>query len=70
MDATIDLALEQFRPSLKQGSILVNRGDDDETPKILFILDHSIKDGRTTSDGRQRVISRNCNSSTLIRKEI
>ena len=57
MDATIDLALEQFRPSLKQGSILVNRGDDDETPKILFILDHSIKDGRTTSDGRQRVIS-------------
>ncbi len=58
MDATVDLTLERFRPTLKQGVVLVDRADDEEEPRLLFILDHKVRDGRTDAHGRPRVISR------------
>ena len=40
-----DLVLEQHRNKLKQGAVLVDPGDTGITPKVLFIIDHSVKEG-------------------------
>ena len=58
LDATLDLILEKYRDLLKQGAILVDPNDTEETVRSLVYLDHSIQDARTTPDGRQRVVSR------------
>lgn len=58
MDATIDLVLEQNRSLLKQGTVLVDRADEGTQPKLLVILDHSIRDGNTDPSGNRIQISR------------
>ncbi len=58
MDATIDLVLEQNRSLLKQGTVLVNRADEGTQPKLLVILDHSIRDGSIDPSGNRIQISR------------
>ena len=37
--------LEQHRGKLKQGAILVDPNDDSLDPKLLFLIDHSIREG-------------------------
>lgn len=49
MQSVTDLVLEQHRNKLKQGAILVNPSDTEITPKLLFIVDHSVKDGANFS---------------------
>jgi hypothetical protein len=58
MDTTVDLVLERYRPLLKQGAVFVNPKDLGTTPRMLFIIDHSVRDGGTDIQGRDRVISR------------
>ncbi|GHC12011.1 helicase-related protein [Cerasicoccus arenae] len=58
MDAVIDLILERSRSLLKQGSILIDCNQSSETPRLLCILDHSIRDGGLDRFGQQRTISR------------
>ena len=58
MDAAIDLMLKKYRPLLKQGAILINDSDDGITPRMLYIIDHSIRDGILDKQGIQRTISR------------
>lgn len=38
------LTLDTYRATLKQGTILVDEVDDSNVPKMLFIIDHSIKE--------------------------
>jgi superfamily II DNA or RNA helicase len=45
MQAVTDLVLEAHRPKLKQGAVLVDPADLGLTPRVLFILDHSVKEG-------------------------
>jgi superfamily II DNA or RNA helicase len=45
MQALIDIVLEEHRNTLKQGAILFDPNDPGITPKVVFILDHSIKEG-------------------------
>ena len=45
MQSVIDLILEQHRPTLKQGTVLVDPADMGLTVKALFIIDHSVKEG-------------------------
>ncbi|WP_140628358.1 helicase-related protein [Methylibium rhizosphaerae] len=54
MQAVTDMVLEQHRNKLKQGAVLVAPGDMGVAPRVLFILDHSIREGADSS----RVISR------------
>lgn len=49
MQAITDMQLEMHRPKLKQGTILVDPNDDGLEPKVLFIIDHSV---RQASDDR------------------
>ena len=45
MQSVTDLVLEQHRNKLKQGAVLVDPSDMGITPKVMFIIDHSIKEG-------------------------
>ena len=49
MQAVTDIVLEQHRGKLKQGSVLVDTTDMGLTPKVLFIIDHSVKEGADSS---------------------
>ncbi|MGC9237688.1 MAG: helicase-related protein [Thiomonas sp.] len=54
MQSVIDLVLEQHRDKLKQGAVLVDPSDMSITPKVMFIIDHSVKEGADPA----RVVSR------------
>ena len=54
MQSVTDLVLEEYRTTLKQGTILVDPNDFDGTPRLLLILDHAVREG---SDP-ERVVSR------------
>ena len=45
MQSVTDLVMEQHRNKLKQGAVLVDPSDMGITPKVMFIIDHSIKEG-------------------------
>jgi hypothetical protein len=45
MQAVVDLVLENHRAKLRQGSVLIDPNDDSLTPSVLFIIDHSIRQG-------------------------
>lgn len=57
LDATVDVILERFGPVLKQGAILVDDQDPGEDLRLLFYLEHAIRDGRSARSGEPRVIS-------------
>ena len=58
LDALIDLTLERHRGLLRQGAVLLDPHDHGTEPRVLFILDHSIRDGTVRRDGQPNVISR------------
>jgi superfamily II DNA or RNA helicase len=45
MQSVTDLVLETHRNKLKQGAVLVDPADMGLTPKVMFIIDHSVKEG-------------------------
>lgn len=45
MAAVTDLVLSSHRSLLKRGTVLVDPHDDSITPKMLFVLDHSVREG-------------------------
>jgi len=58
MDSVIDLTLENLRDMLKRGSVFIDRSDEGVDPHLLFIIDHTVRDGKLDTRGEQRVISR------------
>jgi SNF2 family DNA or RNA helicase len=56
--STIDLTLERHRDLLRRGTVLVDRSDLDETPRVLFYLEHELRDARATRQGERRTISK------------
>jgi SNF2 family DNA or RNA helicase len=59
MASTTDLVLSAHRNKLKQGAVLVDPNDDGIEPKILFMVDHSIRESENAdSSGKPIVASR------------
>lgn len=44
MAALTDLVLETHQPKLKQGAVLVDPSDEGNTPKVLVMLQHSVRE--------------------------
>lgn len=44
MHSVVDIVLEQHRNKLKQGAVLVDPNDTSVVPKLMFMLDHSVKE--------------------------
>ena len=57
-DAVVQLVLERDRSLLEQGTILVDEGDEQTTPRLLVYLEHEIVDESTLPNGNRRVVSR------------
>ncbi|GIX32362.1 MAG: RNA helicase [Lysobacterales bacterium] len=58
LDATLDLILERHRHLLRRGAVLVDERDPGTVPRVLFFLEHSIRDATPTRGGEPRLISR------------
>lgn len=58
MHATTDLVLQRTRPLLKQGAVLVDPADDSQEPKVLFMVEHSVREGSADKNGSHAVASR------------
>ena len=61
MQAVVDMTLESSLGKLKQGSVLVDPNDTGTVPRIMFVLDHTIRD----SVGGDRPISRRMQFVTI-----
>jgi SNF2 family DNA or RNA helicase len=48
MAAVTDLVLSSHRSLLKRGAVLVDPNDDSTEPKVLFMLDHSVRETAST----------------------
>lgn len=44
MQSVVDLVIEQHRGKLKQGAVLVDPNDEGIEPKLMFLIDHSVKE--------------------------
>ena len=58
LDAVLDLTLERHRDLLRRGCVLVDERDPGTNPRVLFYLEHAIKDARVLPSGERRVISK------------
>jgi len=50
MHAATDLVLEAHRTKLKQGAVLVDPNDEGLEPKVLFMVDHTVRESGATSE--------------------
>lgn len=57
LEAATGLIRERYDHLMKQGAILVDDTDPGEDIAALFLLEHSVQDGRTISPGKPHVIS-------------
>jgi len=44
MHAATDLVLQAHRPKLKQGAVLVDPNDDSTEPKVMFMVNHTVRE--------------------------
>src|SRR5690606_31727178 len=51
MAATTDLVLSAHRSKLKQGAVLVDPNDEGIEPRVLFMLDHTVRESEPTEAG-------------------
>ena len=59
MGAVTDLVLSSHRSLLKRGAVLVDPSDDGIQPRVLFMLDHSVREGAAQgSTDQARDVSR------------
>ena len=59
MHATTDLVLSAHRSKLKQGAVLVDPNDDGVEPRILFMVDHSVREASANGQhDKPRIASR------------
>ncbi|MCY3840358.1 MAG: helicase-related protein [Gammaproteobacteria bacterium] len=58
LDAAIDITLERHRSLLQRGAVLVDEADVGANVRILFTLEHAVRDASRLPTGEGRVISR------------
>jgi superfamily II DNA or RNA helicase len=58
MHASTDLVLQAHRSKLKQGAVMVDPNDDGQVPKVLFMVDHSVREASGVAGKDPRVASR------------
>ncbi len=57
LEAVISLIREQYEQIMRQGAIMVDETDQGDGLSAVFLLEHTVQDGRTTSAGKPHVIS-------------
>ncbi len=49
LQAVTDIVLEQHRPKLRQGTVLLDPTDAGTVPRLLFMIDHAVKEGASNT---------------------
>jgi len=57
MEAVISVIREKYDHLMKRGAVLIDDTDSGDSIEALFLLEHSVQDGRTTSLGKPHIIS-------------
>ncbi len=57
LEAVISLIREQYEQIMRQGAVMVDEADPGDALSAVFLLEHTVQDGRTTSAGKPHVIS-------------
>ena len=57
LESVISLIREQYEQLMRQGAILVDDNDPGDSLSAIFLLEHSVQDGRKTSTGGPHTIS-------------
>src|SRR5690554_1043025 len=57
LEAVISLIREQYEQLMRQGAIMVDETDSGDELSAIFLLEHTVQDGRVTSIGKPHVIS-------------
>ncbi len=58
MASIIDLILSAHRSKLKQGAVLLDPTDDSTEPRVLFMIDHSVRESQNGESENPRLASR------------
>ena len=57
LEAVLSIVREQHEHLMKQGAIFVDETDLDQEISAIFLLEHSVQDGRLTNSGKPHIIS-------------
>jgi len=57
LEAVLSIIREQYGHLMKQGAVMVDETDMSEEIQVVFLMEHSIEDGRKTSVGKPQTIS-------------
>lgn len=58
LDATLDIIIERHRDLLRRGAVLVDEQDMGDQPRLMFYLEHAIRDAGVTRAGNRRIVSK------------
>lgn len=58
LDTVVDLVMKKFGDVIRSGSILVDPTDEGRDPRILFVFESTVQDGRATRAGTNELASR------------
>ena len=57
LTAVISLIREDYEQLMRQGAVMIDDSDQTEDVSAIVLLEHSVQDGRTTSTGKQHMVS-------------
>ncbi len=57
LEAVISIIREQYGDLMKLGAVMVDESDAGEDIQVVFLMEHSIEDGRRTSSGASQIVS-------------
>ncbi|MCA9473536.1 MAG: DUF3883 domain-containing protein [Pseudomonadales bacterium] len=57
LEAVISLIRDQYGDLMKLGAVMVDESDPGEDIQAVFLMEHSIEDGRKTSSGANQIVS-------------
>ena len=68
LDSVIDIIHEQYSSLMRQGAIMVDETDLSEELQAVFLVEHSIHDGRILSNGNKQTISKKLQFARLTKE--
>ena len=57
LEAVIGLVRERHGHLLRQGAVFIDDADSGDTPSVIALLAHDVRDARTRADGKPQIIS-------------
>jgi superfamily II DNA or RNA helicase len=66
LEAVISIIREQHGHLMKQGAVMVDEADMSEDIQAVFLMEHSIEDGRKTSAGKPQTVSQRLQFASIL----